>query len=66
MLRDRVEHQVLAMTTAAHLARAMGSDVEIPDMDEAMNALDALLVATPRAVAADPEKQALMEALNLR
>lgn len=74
ILRERAERRadaaILAVCTGAAVARAMGSDVEIPDgpslVDEALDRFDAMLVAPPEQLTTDPDKYVLMQALGLR
>lgn len=74
ILRERAERRadaaILAVTIGASVGRAMGSDVEIPDgpslVDDAMDRFDAMLVAPPEEVTADPDQYVLMQALGLR
>lgn len=50
---------------AASLTRALGGDVEVPDLQRIRADFDAWLSSPPEAVA-DPDRYVLMQALGLR
>lgn len=62
---ERWDAQANAVLTAALVARAMGSEVEIPDPTQLRDANDAALRAQPKEET-DPDKSVLLQALGLR
>lgn len=61
-LRRRVETAQLI----AGMARAMGNDVPVPDLDEVRAEWEAALCAPPVEVTADPKTLQLKRALGIR
>lgn len=64
MLLERLEAQVRAAQQAAWTARAMGGDVNVPILDDAIADFDALVAAVPEVI--DDADRELREALGLR
>jgi hypothetical protein len=63
LLLERLERQVSALTSGAVVARAIGSDVDIPMIDDVRAEFDAWLCSEPELV--DPDMATMRYALGL-